>query len=107
VQVDDEMQLRVFSREKQDWIAATDGALSQGTLDQLYIAARLALLELLYPEARPPLLLDDPFVKFDADRREQAVGLCKEIAREYQVLLFTCHDGYAEAADWVVQLPVP
>jgi len=44
-------------------------------------------------------------VKFDPDRREQAMALCKEIAQEHQVLLFTCHDDYDAAADWVVELP--
>jgi len=78
--------------------------LSRGTVDQLYLAARLALLDLLYRDAKPPLLLDDPFVKFDPDRREQAIALCKEIAQNHQVLFFTCHDGYNAAADWAVEL---
>lgn len=104
VKADDDLNLRVFSPEKEDWIAAEGTELSRGTLDQLYLAARLALLELLYRNAQPPLLLDDPFVKFDSDRREQAVELCKEIAKTHQVLLFTCHNHYDSAADWIVTL---
>ncbi len=107
VQADEDLRLEVFSREKDDWIAPGSGALSRGTMDQLYLAVRLALLDLLYREAKPPLLLDDPFVKFDADRREQAIALCKEIAKDHQVLLFTCHDDYDEAADWLIELPAP
>jgi len=105
VEADDDLNLRVFSQEKGDWITSESGELSRGTVDQLYLAARLALLDLLYRDAKPPLLLDDPFVKFDPDRREQAMALCKEIAQEHQVLLFTCHDDYDAAADWVVELP--
>jgi len=104
VKADDNLNLWVFSREKEDWIAAESTELSSGTLDQLYLATRLALLELLYRDARPPLLLDDPFVKFDPGRREQAVDLCREVARKHQVLLFTCHDHYDSAADWTVTL---
>ena len=104
VGADDDLNLRVFSQEKGDWITPESGELSRGTVDQLYLAARLALLDLLYRDAKPPLLLDDPFVKFDPDRREQAMALCKEIAQEHQVLLFTCHDDYDAAADWVVEL---
>jgi DNA repair exonuclease SbcCD ATPase subunit len=107
VKADDELNLRVFSSEKEGWIAADSTELSRGTLDQLYLAARLALLELLYRDAQPPLLLDDPFVKFDPDRRKQAVELCKEIAKTHQVLLFTCHAHYDPAADWIVELTVP
>jgi uncharacterized protein YhaN len=107
VSADDNLNLRVFSPEKGDWTSPDSSELSRGTLDQLYLAARLALVHLLYRDAKPPLLLDDPFVKFDAERRDQAIALCKEIGREHQVLLFTCHDDYDAAADVMVELPDP
>ena len=105
VQADDDLNLKVFSKDKGDWVLANSDELSRGTVDQLYLAARLALLDLIYCEAEPPLLLDDPFVKFDPQRRAQAVGLCKQIAEGRQVLLFTCHDDYDAAVDWIVELP--
>ncbi len=104
VEADDDLNLRVFSQEKGDWVTPDSGELSRGTVDQLYLAARLALLDLLYRDTKPPLLLDDPFVKFDPDRREQAMALCKEIAQEHQVLLFTCSDAYNIFADNVIDL---
>jgi len=104
VEADDDLNLRVFSREKGDWVAPESNELSQGTVDQLYLAARLALLDLLYHDAKLPLLLDDPFVKFDPDRCRQALTLCGKIAQDHQVLLFTCHDDYDAAADWIVEL---
>ncbi|HEC35051.1 MAG TPA: hypothetical protein ENI39_00780 [Anaerolineae bacterium] len=105
VEADDDLNLRVFSREKGDWVTPDSGELSRGTVDQLYLAARLALLDLLYRATKPPLLLDDPFVKFDPDRREQTIALCREIAQEHQVLLFTCSDAYDLFADNVIELP--
>lgn len=66
--------------------------LSRGTRDQLYMAARLALVDMLYPNARPPLLLDDPFVNFDPQRRNAAVAMCEALGAERQLLLFTCSD---------------
>ena len=107
VEADNDLNLRVFSQEKGDWATPNSGELSRGTVDQLYLAARLALLDLIYRDTKPPLLLDDPFVKFDPDRREQAIGLCKEIAREHQVLLFTCSDAYDLFADNMIELPKP
>jgi len=107
VEADDDLNLRVFSSQKGDWTSPESGGLSRGTVDQLYLAARLALLDLLYRDVKPPLLLDDPFVKFDPRRREQAMALCKEIAGDHQVLLFTCHDDYDSAADWKVELADP
>lgn len=105
VEADEDLNLRVFSQEKGDWVTPDSGELSRGTIDQLYLAARLALLDLLYRDTKPPLLLDDPFVKFDRDRREQAMALCKEIAQEHQVLLFTCSDAYDLFADNMIELP--
>ena len=105
VEADDDLNLRVFSQEKGDWVTPDSGELSRGTVDQVYLAARLALLGFLYRDAKPPLLLDDPFVKFDLDRRRQAMALCKEIAQEHQVLLFTCSDTYDLFADNVIELP--
>jgi len=107
VQADEDLNLQVFSHEKGDWITPSEHELSRGTVDQLYLAVRLALLDLLYREAQAPLLLDDPFVKFDTERRARAVALCKEVAQDRQVLLFTCHGDYDEAADWVIDLPGP
>jgi len=105
VKVDDDLNLQVFSQAKGDWVAPDSGELSRGTVDQLYLAARLALIERLYGDTKPFLLLDDPFVKFDPARRKQAMALCQELAQEHQVLLFTCRNDYDAAADWVVELP--
>jgi uncharacterized protein YhaN len=68
------------------------------------LAARLALCDLIFGEKLPPLLMDDPFVKFDPARREAALQLCKELASDRQIILFTCHDGYDSFADHVIEL---
>jgi uncharacterized protein YhaN len=78
--------------------------LSQGTRDQVYLAARLALCDMIFGDSQPPLLMDDPFVKFDPSRRAAALELCKELARDRQILLFTCDDGYEREADQVIRL---
>jgi len=105
VKADDDLNLSVFSEERGDWVAVDGDVLSRGTVDQLYFATRLALIDLLYRDAKPPLLLDDPFVKFDPERRSQALALCREIAQEHQVLLFTCSEAYDPFADHVIEMP--
>ncbi|MCH7988192.1 MAG: hypothetical protein IID46_03460, partial [Planctomycetes bacterium] len=70
---------------------------SRGTQDQVYFAARLALADLVFHGAKPPLLLDDPFVKFDPQRRDAALELCKDINSEIDDPL-----SYEEAAEWSV-----
>ncbi len=61
---------------------------SDGTVDQLYLALRLAVAEELTPDA--PLILDDALVRFDDARMTAAVKLLKEMAQGKQVILFTC-----------------
>ena len=65
--------------------------LSGGTVDQIYLALRLAICDLtLPPERNCPLILDDALVSFDDERLGKALLLFKEIAEKRQVLLFTC-----------------
>ncbi len=61
---------------------------SDGTVDQLYLALRLAVAEELTPDA--PLVLDDALVRFDDERLKTALEILKESAKEKQVILFTC-----------------
>ena len=61
---------------------------SEGTVDQLYLALRLAVAGELTPEA--PLVLDDALVRFDDRRLAEALDVLAEEAESKQVLLFTC-----------------
>ena len=67
---------------------------SDGTVDQLYLALRLAVAEELPPEA--PLILDDALVRFDDKRMKAAVGILKEMAKDKQVICFTCQGREAD-----------
>lgn len=78
--------------------------LSLATREQLYLASRLALTKLLWPDEGPPLLLDDPLVNFDEDRGQEACRLLAEFARQRQVLLFTCSDYCSDTADKAIDL---
>lgn len=61
---------------------------SDGTVDQLYLALRLAVAEELTPEA--PLILDDAMVRFDDQRLTTALNILSQMAENKQVILFTC-----------------
>lgn len=104
-----ELTLQVMSPDKGGWVSLEDNGddLSWGTREQLYLCARIALVRLTCGEARPPLLLDDPFVSFDTSRLRRALELCREMASDHQMFLFTCHDVYDRYADHIVKLPGP
>lgn len=94
--------MRLWSSEKGGEVEAE--LLSRGTVDQLYLAARLSLLEIICDHRRPPLILDDPFVTFDSRRLRGAMEVMREFAGEWQVVIFTCGDHYDEFAERVVEL---
>jgi len=98
----EDFSLRVFSREKGDWINPDAQELSAGARDQLYLAARLALVDAVMEGSPVPIILDDPLVHFDAWRRENTRNLLKEVSKTHQVLIFSCHDYYDDWADQIV-----
>lgn len=63
---------------------------SEGTVDQMYLALRLAVSRALTPSA--PLVLDDVLVRFDDVRHAAAMNILKEEAGSRQIILFTCHE---------------
>lgn len=64
---------------------------SAGTRDAVWFAFRLAVSRLLAAEPMP-MVLDDPFVNLDADRRAAAENLLNIAAKERQILYFTCRE---------------
>lgn len=80
-----------MTRADGDAVAHDAEYLSAGTLDIMYLAVRLAVCELALPDGEPcPLIIDDALVNLDEERTAQAMKLLGEIARERQVILFTC-----------------
>ena len=67
---------------------------SEGTGDQLYLALRLAVWEVLAPEC--PIILDDALIRFDQKRMERALELLKELSEKRQILLFSCQEREKE-----------
>ncbi len=106
VRVDDtNLGIDVFSPERNDWVSVTD--LSQGTLDTIYLAARLGLVRLVTGDRRPPLVLDDPFVTLDHERAPRALELLREVSADFQVIYLTTSDRYDHLADAIVELDGP
>ena len=62
---------------------------SGGTVDQLYLSLRLALIDMLFGERTAFLLLDQPFLQYDDIRRKKAVELLESLSKKRQIILFT------------------
>ncbi|MBE6753298.1 MAG: hypothetical protein E7559_02925 [Ruminococcaceae bacterium] len=75
-------------------------SLSSGTVDQIYLALRLAIAGIL-SEENLPLMLDEAFAQFDDRRTAEALSYLiteSEAERIGQVLVFTCHERVLKAA---------
>lgn len=68
-------------------------SLSSGWQDLIRICERMALVDAMYQDEKPFLVFDDPFVNLDAKKLSHARAFLDEIAKEYQVLYFTCHES--------------
>jgi uncharacterized protein YhaN len=70
--------------------------LSRGTLDQIYLALRLAIIDHLDADReRLPVFLDEVFVNWDRERRHAAFEILQDMAQERQLFVFTCHPYFA------------
>ncbi|MCK4259466.1 MAG: AAA family ATPase [Halanaerobiales bacterium] len=70
--------------------------LSRGTGEQLYLAMRFALAKEYGKRTMTfPLIMDDILVNFDSQRTESALELMAELAKDQQILFFTCHSHLA------------
>jgi len=106
VRVDDtNLGIEVYSPERDGWVPVTE--LSQGTLDIVYLTARLGLVRLVTGDRRPPLILDDPFVTLDDARAARALELLREVAGDFQVIYLTTSARYDHLADAVLELAGP
>jgi hypothetical protein len=68
--------------------------LSRGTREQMFVSLRLALVAAFARRGiHLPMILDDVFVNFDAERTKIAVSVLGDFARQgHQLLVFTCHE---------------
>ena len=72
--------------------------LSTGTREQLYLALRLAMVKLLFPEGDIPVIFDDSFVFYD-DRRLARTLAWIGSQGFAQVILFTCQHREMDALE--------
>lgn len=80
--------------------------LSIGTREQLAVLLRLAYADLLSESGVPvSVVLDDALVNSDDDRRDSMKSILYQSARNYQVIVLTCHGReYADAGGTFIRL---
>lgn len=71
--------------------------LSKGTIEQMYMALRLAAADIIFEKDKKPILLDDAFVMYDNKRMGNTLKFMAESME--QVILFSCHTREKVMAD--------
>lgn len=69
--------------------------LSSGNRSLCALCFRLALIDNMYTEEKPFVILDDPFVNLDEEHVEKAKALIEQLSKNIQVIYFTCHSSRA------------
>ena len=66
---------------------------STGLADSILLCMRLALVDALFGEETPFLILDDPFVNLDDEHTHLALALLQKMAENHQILYLVCNTG--------------
>ena len=78
--------------------------LSSGAKDQLFLALRIAITDLLSTDMPVPIIMDDSFVNFDPVRLTAALEFMSQMGLERQVILLSHDENYKMWADKVIML---
>ena len=85
-------------------------ALSRGTLEQIYLALRIAVGNVVTKEEQLPILLDEAFAMYDDERLLYTLKTLEKLGN--QILIFTCQKREMELLNKLgisyhkVELPV-
>ena len=66
---------------------------SYGYKDLVYICMRFSLINALFKDELPFVILDDPFTNLDEEKTKKALEVLNEFAKQYQLIYFVCNSS--------------
>lgn len=93
---------KVFLKDQTITVQRKDGTLfeafelSQATAEQLYVALRFSFVKNASDLIQLPLLVDDGFVNFDNQRKNEMYQLLQKISEDMQVFYFTFDESVTD-----------
>lgn len=90
VRLDEQGQLQILTEGRE----VRPELLSRGTLEQIYLALRLSVGNVVTKEEPLPILLDEAFAMYDDDRLAQTLQTLSTL--QNQIFLFTCQKREVE-----------
>lgn len=91
---EDDFSMRAYEPDANRFVNVD--LLSNGTIDQLYFAMRLATTEMIEDNVRLPIILDDAFIQYDDNRLAKTLEYLLEHSKTRQIILFTCQKREAK-----------
>ncbi len=85
-----------FGVKIESTIPRESGFFSGGTVDQLYLSLRLALIDMIFGENNCPIILDQPFLQYDEQRKKNTISLFANIKNYRQIILFTADKALSD-----------
>lgn len=86
--IDKNFNIKIKDKEINSFIDLE--SLSSGTIDQVYFAFRIALIDILFKDA--PIILDDHFLQYDDYRLDNTIKYINELSKNRQIILFSATD---------------
>lgn len=91
--VDFEQEPMALEGQRSDGKPVSISGMSHGTRDQLYLALRLAAIELHLEQALPlPFIADDLFINYDDARSKAGLETLQSLSEQTQVIFLSHHD---------------
>ena len=107
IDFDDQDRRRLVGRRPGGERVALAG-MSEGTVDQLYLAVRIAALDQYLDSAQAlPFVADDLFVNFDDERAAAGFRALGHLASKCQVIFLTHHEHLVTIAQAALPQPIP
>jgi len=97
LRADDKLRLNAVNPDSGDVTASH--MLSGGTVDQMYLALRIAAAGIITAgQETVPLFLDEVLAQYDDDRVRDTLEFLNEMASSMQIVLFTCKNREVDMA---------
>ena len=89
--VDHDLKIQVDEKGE----AREIGYFSAGMADCMMLCMRLALIDALFKQEEPFIILDDPFVNLDDTHTSYALEMLKKIGQNKQIIYMVCNSSRA------------
>ena len=74
-------------------VARELGFFSAGYSDIVMLCMRFALVDALFPDTKPFIILDDPFINLDDSNTKKALDLLKKLGEDRQIIYLVCNSS--------------